>query len=350
MRKILVVILGFLMIAISLSGCTENSGEQKGNIDLKTTASFAGGNGTKNNPYQITHIEHLYNIRENHKEFFILINDLDFNNDDNYLHIENKPDNNSGDGWLPISTFNGNFDGQNHKINNLFINRSEIEFIGLFGKISSGSKINRLGLVDIEILGDSYVGGIAGRNQGYISNSYSKGSVIGADYGYIGGLVGENQGSIYKSYTMGNVTGDSYVGGLVGYSHSGSISNCYSTSFVTGSYYDAGGLVGSNAGSINNSYATGKVTTGKGYYAGGLVGTNDGGVINSFYNNETSGQTRGIAFDYTSSVVTGKSTENMLKYETFENAGWDIEKIEDYDNEIWFIDEDNDYPSLGPDK
>ncbi|MDH4291654.1 MAG: hypothetical protein OEV56_03475, partial [Dehalococcoidia bacterium] len=87
---------------------------------------------------------------------------------------------------------------------------------------------------------------------GIVAKSYSTGGVIGDDY--VGGLVGDNQGSVSNSYSTGSVTGEWYVGGLVGDNDSlGIVSNSYATGSVTG-YSFVGGLVGSNWGTVNNSF------------------------------------------------------------------------------------------------
>ena len=73
--------------------------------------------------------------------------------------------------------------------------------------------------------GGSYVGGLVGRNDGSITNSYVTGVITGSangnqfygyGYGYgrdTGGLVGDNQGSISRSHATGAVNGLDAVGG-----------------------------------------------------------------------------------------------------------------------------------------
>jgi filamentous hemagglutinin family protein len=211
---------------------------------------------------------------------------------------------NGGAGFVPVSTFTGTFDGLGHTISGLFINR-QTDYIGLFGN-TSGSifppylpfAIRNVGLVNGNITGNSYVGGLVGNiYSGTISNSYSGGTVTATgDYG--GGLVGYNyNGFISNSYSGGTVAGTTNVGGLVGlnYYTGGAISNSYSTGTVTASVGYGGGLVGDNSGDISNSYSTGAVNvtnvTGYGGYGGGLVGYNHqvegGGTISNSYSTGT---------------------------------------------------------------
>jgi FlaG/FlaF family flagellin (archaellin) len=124
------------------------------------------------------------------------------------------------------SEFTGSFDGQNHTIRNLSINRLDDNDVGLFGAIGAGGEVKNVGVINVNITGESYVGGLVGSNSnGKVSNSYSTGNVTGESY-YVGGLIGYNRdGTVSNSYSTGNVSGESYVGGLVGRNINSNISN-----------------------------------------------------------------------------------------------------------------------------
>ena len=193
---------------------------------------------------------------------------------------------NDGAGFEPIGTsrtrFKGTFDGDGHVITRLTINRSDTDYVGLFGSAGPGSILRNVGLVGGSVSGSGYVGGLAGYNYGKISNAYATGSVSGGSY-YVGGLIGYNfDGKISNAYATGSVSGGSYyVGGLVGFNDDGKISNAYATGSVAGGG-DVGGLVGfNNDGTISNAYATGSVAGGGD--AGGLVGFNNDGTISNAY-------------------------------------------------------------------
>ncbi|MET3602066.1 MBG domain-containing protein [Martelella mangrovi] len=194
---------------------------------------------------------------------------------------------NDGAGFEPIGTyrtrFKGTFDGDGHVITGLTINRSDTDYVGLFGYAGSGSILRNVGLVGGSVSGSGYVGGLAGYNYGKISNAYATGSVSGGSY-YVGGLIGYNfDGKISNAYATGSVSGGSYyVGGLVGFNDDGTISNAYATGSVSGGG-DVGGLVGfNNDGTISNAYATASVSGDR--YVGGLVGfNNDSGTISNAY-------------------------------------------------------------------
>ncbi|MGJ0372452.1 YDG domain-containing protein [Aliarcobacter cryaerophilus] len=188
------------------------------------------------------------------------------------------------------NSFNGTFDGLGHTISDLYINRNSTTYVGLFGYINSSSTVKNIGLTNVDITGDLYVGSLAGENNGLIQNSYSSGSVNGNEQ--VGGLVGRNWGGgrVQNSYSNGSVNGYFSIGGLVGKNDGGTISNSYASGSVTG-FNEVGGLVGWNyEGTISNSYASGTVSRDIGgyYYVGGLFGsTTRGTITNSYYDKET---------------------------------------------------------------
>ena len=218
-----------------------------------------------------------------------LVADLDFDTNGNGEADAGDAYWNDGAGWIPIGdgrhTFTADFDGNNHTVANLYIDRSEANRVGLFGSVS-GSSIKRMGLVSAAVSGDDYVGGLVGSStRGTISDSYAAGAVSGDDY--VGGLVGSStRGTISDSYAAGAVSGDRYVGGLVGSSNLGTISGSYAAGAVSGGDY-VGGLVGyshyrfTRYSIISGSYATGTVSGDD--YVGGLVGSGSYGSISGSY-------------------------------------------------------------------
>ena len=157
---------------------------------------------------------------------------------------------NSGAGWTPIGSgasdrYSGDFKGNGHTINNLFINRSSNN-IGLFGAIHSTACIETLGVTNADVTGGSYTG------------------ILTAT---IGGA-----GEIVACYTTGSVTGNHYIGGLVGFTPtnatSASISSSYSAAYVSGAS-NSGWLIGRlGGGSMAHAYSTGKVVRPSGSTAG----------------------------------------------------------------------------------
>lgn len=244
---------------------------------------YGGGNGTIQEPYLLYTAEDVNFIGISPGDW-----DKDFKlmADVNMLGKSPTPIGNS------IVEYTGTFDGYNHKIRNVLINRPDANYIGFFGFIDgiNGQQVMNLGLEDVNITGNSGVGGLAGKSWGYIANCYSTGKVSGN--GSIGGLVGynssyyppfnlempqalywENTGTIVNCYSSASVIGgeNSSAGGLVGdISSHYAIAKCHSTGQVVGRR--AGGLVGAQqiGGKITDSYATGDVESN--VLAGGLVG------------------------------------------------------------------------------
>ena len=172
-----------------------------------------------------------------------------------------------GSGWQPIGRvgfpYYATFEGNGRTIRNLF---SREYGGGLFG--GNRGVIRRVGLIDVDVSGTSFVGG----------------------------LVANNLGEVHASYVTGRVSGERRVGGLVGQSYGtppghsfvGTITASYSTARVTGTDEQVGGLVGVNGGTISASYATGRVSAGN--EIGGLIGCHyDGSVVASYATGIVSG-------------------------------------------------------------
>ena len=254
---------------------------------------------------------------------------------------------NNGKGWQPIGTsggaFHATFEGNGHTIRHLFVDRST-SYTGLFGQTGYHCDIRRVGLLDVEVTGNNYVGGLVGDNGGLIHASYAAGRVTGNSD--VGGLAGRNAGGgITTSYATGRVTGVSRVGGLVGDNGSGfgfgEITASYATGRVPGQDR-VGGLVGSNGGTITASYATGRVT-GRRVRVGGLVGYNVGGTITtSYWDTATSGQSSG-------SLGTGQTTTQLQTPTGYSGiyADWNVDLDGDgTDDDPWHFGSGSQYPAL----
>ena len=130
-------------------------------------------------------------------------------------------------GFRPIGTsennFKGKFEGNAYTISNLMINRPDENYVGLFGYITDKAIIVGLNVKDIDVTGNSYVGGLVGYANSYatIKEVTLTGTIIGNEKTgmYIGGIVGSVTTSnvrIDSVIVNANVTGDSNVGGISG--------------------------------------------------------------------------------------------------------------------------------------
>ncbi|NCA85577.1 MAG: hypothetical protein EOM83_08385 [Clostridia bacterium] len=262
-------------------------------------AQFAGGTGTAQDPYQISTVTHLQNIKNaSNTAHFKLISNVDASATRTW---------NSGQGFEPISYLNGYIDGSNFTITGLCISRTGSQ-IAMINHLGPNCTVKDLTLADIEIKGGYSAGSLGGVLSGNLLNVNISGSVSGA--GKTGGLVGE----LYSNSSIQNCNTDVSVsstgqatGGLVGYSNSGIIQNCSSSGSVNGTS-QVGGLIGKNEGSVTSSSSS-ATATGTGNEVGGLIGNNNGGSITDCHSTgETSGKenTGGlIGFNgYSSSTIT----------------------------------------------
>ena len=234
--------------------------------------------------------------------------------------------------WTPIGTINqpfaGVFDGQNHVVTGLKIDRSQGVDQGLFGCVNSqdanrkaqvknvivkDAQIrtkNRSGAVvgfyggwdsqmepleNCAMVGGSiescvdgagydqaaYIGGVVGFSDADVRFCYSTGTVIVPQSAYdIGGVAGWVDGNVQSCYAAGsmdifpNSTHQIFdIGGLVG-SVDDDVSDCYSTVDVVGlgdNTFTFGGVAGRVGGSITRCFATGNVQAWM--TVGGVAGT-----------------------------------------------------------------------------
>ena len=182
----------FNLIAALLLCCVASS----------VSAQFSGsGSGTADDPYRIFNAVQLNQVRNflNKEDvYFSLEADIDMTD----WIAENSP----VSGWQPIgnppSSFMGTFNGNGHTISNLWINRPDDKYIGLFGCVEGGSILN-LNLDDANYLGESSIGGIVGSFSPYngsasISSCFFSGKISGT-YN-VGGIAGEASGD--NEYTV----------------------------------------------------------------------------------------------------------------------------------------------------
>jgi hypothetical protein len=236
-----------------------------------SAGNYSSGDGTAENPYRIANIFDLMELTNSPDDWgksFLMTADIDC------IGVAIAP---IGSYAVP---FTGIFDGAGHVISNLTINKPTQNYVGLFGYVDSGGQIKNLGVVNVNVIGDRCVGGLAGYNEGgTLTSCYAAGSVYGTSI-HVGGLVGRNSGTLTSCYATGSVDGTIRAGGLAG-GNFGALISCYATGSVTGSS-SVGGLAGGNFGVLISCYATGAVTGSNS--VGGLVGLNwQFGTLTSCY-------------------------------------------------------------------
>ena len=250
-------------------------------------------------------------------------NDGDVDSDDAYW--------NNGAGWNPIGSSGSDFlttlEGNGHTVRNLLIDRPSTNYVGLFGYTDWRSNIRNVGLIQFDVKGRTYVGGLVGNNLGTITACYATGQVSGL--ANIGGLVGSNYASVRSSYAAARVSGRSAAGGLVGRNLGTIIDASYATGEVSGRS-SIGGLVGYEDGTtIRASYATGRVSgeTSVGGLVGGLGSST---ITESYWDTTTSGQTTGDHGTGQTTAQLQAPTDDTGIYADWNADQWDFGGTDEY--------------------
>ena len=233
----------------------------------------------------------------------------------------------TGKGWIPIGgygqnnngIFNGNFNGNGHKISNLFIyneeKRDSVAFIGKIGpavveNINIKANIycnstHAAGIIGVtqynqtrtikncvfegtieNIREDvrSQTAGIIALNNSGLTNIEKCGNKSNIEGKFsVGGITCSSAKSISKCYNVGNLysestDGYSSIGGIAANGGNSDITDCYNTGKVEGPR-NVGGITGGGAGNVENCYNSGHIT------GGGSVGGINGGKTNGYFIN-----------------------------------------------------------------
>ena len=268
------------------------------------TAKAWSGNGTKESPYIIEYASQLDLLASNVNGFTDYTDYTDtyfeLGRDIEYAHITNWDDATSTENnYTPIGIyvtqdathydsriFNGHFDGKGHRISGLR-NYNETNgqyscgYRGVFGKIGTAGSVSGVILDDTRITGFYRIGGIAGQNDGTISDCHVTDHV-----------------NIHINMHDDNATN---FGGIVGSNNDGTISGCTSAVSITSkivqgtgistptSYHvgsTIGGIAGSNQKTIKDCLYLGSTLEGR-KTLGAIVGYNNGTLENCFYTSTT---------------------------------------------------------------
>ena len=227
------------------------------------------------------------------------------------------------------------------------------------------------GIYDVESTGSviagsssAVAGGLVGRNDGGLANSFSDsavtvkvdnqnpvtttgglGGVVGVNTekgnvqyvdslgvtnggatnsSNIGGIIGTNNGNMYSGYNESIVSGKDNIGGIIGEnSTGGTVTNIVNATSVTGENESAdnvsqyvGGLVGSNSGSVTNGRNNGTITGTN--YVGGMVGINgENSTLTNLVNDSSAAITGeqyvgGIAGSNSGTITADKANNNLI--------------------------------------
>ena len=299
----------------------------------QTTKRPAKGNGTVNNPFQISTAAELAWFRDyvngtivddgkaagttHPSASAMLTADIDLKN---YCHA--AEDGKELLSWIPIGNYSnrweGNMDGQGHTISNLYIKTAQ-KNVGFFGYTTDGATIQDLifdnakvenvsttnkktdctGILagyaygdspshikgikttnNCTVIGQDNTGGIVGSAEINLENCENHSSVKGKSH--VGGIAGECNGRNIKRCTnygtVENNANSYYVSGIIGLAYGTSIEDCANYGKITGCY--AGGIAGMmmQNSSIQNVFSYGDVTKTNGN-SGIIIGYVEGGTL-----------------------------------------------------------------------
>lgn len=280
---------------------------------MPSAGEFAGGDGTAEDPFQITTVGHLNNIRCHPSAAFVLRDDIAVPEDVRLLPIGTEQ---LGAPGCPDSPFEGQLEGEGHAICGLILETPAQDTpVGLFGVMHGGS-INELTLSGLQAdAGSAGAGALVGQVVGLpnqraqltniavsgvlvsggpsggivgsgahvdLRNVHFEGRVLGA--GPVGGIAGAltDASVVEAEVTETTLTftdvldGREPVGGIVGQltGTSGVVSFTVQAEML-GPHY-IGGVVGlfNAAGGISHGYTAGTITAlnGRAGHFGGIVG------------------------------------------------------------------------------
>lgn len=228
--------------------------------DNYAATKFAGGTGTKDDPYRIENGEQLAKLakdvsaRNTHKgEYFRLEKNVDL----------------SAHRWIPIGDFGGSsyksfegfLDGNCKTISGMVVDQSkDQQSAGLFGYISNATKGNEVGVKDLTIANAAlYVDeSILADPRGFVSAGILVAGAMVND-GYKGTGVFENI-SVSGTITVKATNGSNKIGGLIGDDNRCIVRNCATDVTITGAS-NTGGMTGTSCTTtFENCTAKGRIS------------------------------------------------------------------------------------------
>lgn len=230
------------------------------------------------------------------------------------------------------SGYNAMFTGLGHTISKLSLGTSGTSNVGLFYTSNTAAVVRDLRLSGVTLAGGSYTGSLIGNAaagltiNNVVLDSVSATSSITSSGSYVGGLVGavaSGTSNLSNAYVLNtNVSGAGYVGGVIGQSYM-TATNVHKTGNVTATSNSAGGVFGYNTSVLNNIDSVGDVSGT--YNVGGLLG--DGGtstVTNTFATGKVTGtahQVGGLIGTFSGASITNASTGGGAVSGTFSVGG-----------------------------
>ena len=241
------------------------------------TGDGEGVEGSEGNPYLIKKLDDLKTLAE-------AVSGGE-NCENTYFELVNS----FGCEWKTLTIgnsshpFSGKFNGRGNALSDLYYTSG-----GLFGNVGGDGEIFDLEVRSSISGSNGNVGGIAGVNEGKITNCNYIAFINNCSGDNVGGIAGENKGTITNCSSSGKISGSGRnIGGIAGVNE-GTITNCYiSRSECSNFDYsgnNAGGIAGANCGTIQYCHTSGNINGSAGN-VGGIAGHNyNTGEVKECYN------------------------------------------------------------------
>lgn len=320
-KRILSFLMAFCMVAVLLptAALADDTLMPAGVVfqQLKQSPfTFAGGSGTREDPYLVSTPDQLNAIRQGLDKHYKLTNDIDLSGWGNWLPIGGEVLNRYGE----ATRFTGSFDGAGHVIFGMTITGTDTDFqpagqrqghgphfFGLFAYVQ-GSETNikpgdacedttlggvfNLGVINYTInitVGDTTinaysgaVGAIAGiAENARIVGCWSAAGTAQMNKGNLGGIVGRAKNSAIRECWNNSALTCMDVGGIAGGASDVWISHCFNTGTLKGSSRASGiasGWVSSGGNRIMYCYNAGVLS------GGTVIGIGDVEFLDNIYN------------------------------------------------------------------
>lgn len=231
--------------------------------------TFAGGSGTREDPYLISTPDQLNAVRQGLDKHYRLLNDIDLSAWGDWMPIGGEEVERHGD----PTPFTGSLDGAGHVIRGMTITGKRADYqredqaegfeahcFGLFASLTPREKevspgdayddaslggVSNLGVVDFNINIDAsdvingwnppIIGAIAATaKNARIAGCWSNGGTAQTQTGTVGGIVGRAENAAIRECWNGSALTGSEVGGIVAQSWDVWFSHCFNAGALTG--------------------------------------------------------------------------------------------------------------------
>ncbi|MDR9445684.1 MAG: ZmpA/ZmpB/ZmpC family metallo-endopeptidase-related protein, partial [Haloquadratum sp.] len=241
-------------------------------VNNQDALSKMSGEGTQSTPYEVTDLDELQAMAADLDGHFRLAADVDAS-ETRSMDIRDG----GARGFVPIGDthypFTGSLDGNDHRISNLYINRTDRDGVGLFGEVTEAT-VTDLSITGADVSGGYRVGILAGSSEGMDTENIAISGNVRSSERYVGGVVGRFRDGRFQDASVDvRVRGRDLVGGAVGTANDALLSNLSIDGTVTGTDSPIGGATGVLGRNSRISGTTSHAAVIGGNATGGLVGT-----------------------------------------------------------------------------